>query len=1333
MATGKVIRNVGIGVLAIFAGLLVCVVVGTYTGAFNALLRAELSRQSQRYGVQLEMGTAKLRMLPLSVDLNDVSVRATSAPAVAPPLLRANRVLIGVRLLPLLRHRLELTRLDIDQPLVRIRIDERNRSNFAFASTQPPTTKNSGPGPIFDLEIQNCAIRSGEVYYNDAQVPLDAELHDLKLTAGYSLLGGEYKGALSYDRGRLSEPGLGPIDHDLQMEFTASPSALSISSLTVRSHSSEARFNGRMTDYANPVVEAAYHANVLTQELAAILKEPALPSGRVSLDGTLHYSAGHQPGPPQSFLAALTVEGQARSDRLSVSRTAIETGRGLNIDSVVAAYELKGGGLRVRRLGARVLGGALQAAADFERVDTNAPSARMSASLRGVSLGTIGSTFAPVGVQRIPFQGSADLQAQAAWTGPFSRWTDNLIANARLTVSAPTGATSSKAIPVSGMVLVDYNGRDNRISFGQSYLQTKATRVSIAGTLDARPRGTSAVTINAVTGDLREVSSLAAIIQGALQTGPLTIPIPGLSGSATLIASATGAVKSPRIQGDLRAQRLSIGDSRWRTLHAELAASPSAISIRNGSLTGEARQQITISGDAGLKDWAFEPGSAISLQGAATGFTVAEISQIAHLSYPLAGSVSANISLGGTKSDPEGKANVTVVNGAAWRQPFSRLILNGDFHQGTIHSTADVQASAGSITANATYTLATEAYSAQLHGASLQLAKIAALDGRDIQGVAELSVTGSGTLDNPGIAASLAIPQLAIADQKISSIGAQVNIGQAHAKLAVHSVIDQGSVEGVADIDLTGSRNTTASLDVRSLPVAAVLANFLPSVSSKFGGQTELHVTLRGPLSTPERMEAHLQVPTLNVTYGVAKLALTRPLEADYRNGVFTVTNSRIQGTGTDITLGGSIPIKKPGDYSIDAAGTVDLGVVHEFASSIQSKGELDIHLAGTGGGDQPSLRGQIDLKNAEFSSDTLPLSVAGLNGEIAVSGAHAVISNLSGTVGGGKLSATGTMDLGRTSSFNFDVNAQSVRLRYPQGLRSVLSAQVHASGDANGSTTVGRVSVDSLSFTQQFDLANFAGSLFEDNSGAPPSALAQNMKLNVAVVSAQDLSLASNRLSVGGSANLTLIGTLAHPVIIGRLGLASGEVFFLGKRFEVQSGTIEFPNPSRTDPVLNLYITTNIEHYNVTLKLSGPVDRLRTSYTSDPSLSQADIIHLLAFGNTNAEAASAAPTTATQSAEAVVASGVTSQVTGKLQSLTGISQLTIDPLSANTQGDPGAVIGIQQRVTGSLLFTYSTNVTDTQAQTVALQYDLSKQVSVTVLRDQNGGYGIDVRIHKVF
>ena len=90
-------------------------------------------------------------------------------------------------------------------------------------------------------------------------------------------------------------------------------------------------------------------------------------------------------------------------------------------------------------------------------------------------------------------------------------------------------------------------------------------------------------------------------------------------------------------------------------------------------------------------------------------------------------------------------------------------------------------------------------------------------------------------------------------------------------------------------------------------------------------------------------------------------------------------------------------------------------------------------------------------------------------------------------------------------------------------------------------------------------------------------------------------------------------------------------------------------------------------------------------------------------------------------------------QVSGQIEKLTGISQLTIDPLTSNSQANPGAQVAIQQRVTGKILLTFSTDVTTTQNQAVQVQYQAKKNLSISALRDEYGGYAIDVHIHKRF
>ena len=183
-----------------------------------------------------------------------------------------------------------------------------------------------------------------------------------------------------------------------------------------------------------------------------------------------------------------------------------------------------------------------------------------------------------------------------------------------------------------------------------------------------------------------------------------------------------------------------------------------------------------------------------------------------------------------------------------------------------------------------------------------------------------------------------------------------------------------------------------------------------------------------------------------------------------------------------------------------------------------------------------------------------------------------------------------------------------------------------------------------------------------------------------------------------------------------------------------VQGGTIAFVNSLETEPVVNLQVNTTIQQYNIAMRLRGPLDRLRTDYTSDPSLPPADIIHLLAFGKTE-EAANAAPAQSTTlGAESLVASQVTGQVTSRITKVAGISQLSVDPqLGGNGTQQPGARITVQQRATSKLYVTFSTDVTTTQNTAVQMQYQVNRKWSLSGVRDQNGGFGLDARYHKEF
>ena len=73
-----------------------------------------------------------------------------------------------------------------------------------------------------------------------------------------------------------------------------------------------------------------------------------------------------------------------------------------------------------------------------------------------------------------------------------------------------------------------------------------------------------------------------------------------------------------------------------------------------------------------------------------------------------------------------------------------------------------------------------------------------------------LSASGRGTIQDPQLEANLSLQQLVVHDYPISNLSAQVTVAHEHANLTMRSAIDQGSVEGKADVGLTGQRDVTA-------------------------------------------------------------------------------------------------------------------------------------------------------------------------------------------------------------------------------------------------------------------------------------------------------------------------------------------------------------------------------------------------------------------------------------------------------------------------------------------------------------------------------------------
>jgi translocation and assembly module TamB len=199
--------------------------------------------------------------------------------------------------------------------------------------------------------------------------------------------------------------------------------------------------------------------------------------------------------------------------------------------------------------------------------------------------------------------------------------------------------------------------------------------------------------------------------------------------------------------------------------------------------------------------------------------------------------------------------------------------------------------------------------------------------------------------------------------------------------------------------------------------------------------------------------------------------------------------------------------------------------------------------------------------------------------------------------------------------------------------------------------------------------------------------------------------------------------------------------LLFHGNRYHVARGDINFANPFRLDPVVNVEASTTIQQYEITLNFTGPASKLTLAYRSDPPLPGNDIVTLLALGQTSSEgtARSAGNTqSGTSGASALVSEAVSSQVGGRLEKLFGITNFRVDPAlttvgSTGSNQNAAARVTVQQQVTRNITITYISNVGSTQEQVIQVEYNINRNISIVALRDYNGTFGIDIKFKKRF
>ncbi len=982
----------------------------------------------------------------------------------------------------------------------------------------------------------------------------------------------------------------------------------------------------------------------------------------------------------------------------------------------------------------------------------------LTATVTRIPLRTIMDVTAPEDYGDLGFDTSVTGPVKVEWGGSVKDVADTVEVDGDLAF-APTGVRRRGAlsdVPVTGHVKAHYTGSNETVRIEQITLQTPESNLVASGVLGVNLGDPlTALRVNLTVRNLGEYNQLLTTLglEGNGNKGSAAIPVV-LHGALEFNGTARGEVRDLDVRGHVQASEFEFAlgstDVQIDSLVADAEYSPNSgvvvasSTIRRGTTvlnaSGEVRPRREVS-RRGLVTYEWDEGMALDAKLQLADAQVVEVLQIAgQQKIPVTGTVEANAHVVGTIKNLNGSGHLALANGVVYGEPYESAVAELTVQGQDIEASKVVVKVHGmQLAGNGGYDLASERLHGHVEGHDLVLSKFETVKRKNINGDAVLTLVAdaNGTLADPGLKANLKLANVVYEGQGMGEAVAELHTQGEVAYLTANSTLVGAKLNMTGQVQLKGDYQAQAQVNIAGLDIGKPLKMFGPEdvqAESLINGVA----TVSGPLKTPRLLSGTAELNDVDVKLQGVELKAAEPLRLSLKNGIATLEQVHITGQDTNIRASGTAELfgatdPKGGRLDLKAVGNVSMAVLHTFDSDILSSGKMEFTVAAGGQVMNPSLSGKVQFDNVNIAMDGIPNGLSEMNGTLVFTEDRLQVQTLTAKTGGGDLKLGGSIRFRNGLFVDLTATGDAVRVRL-YGLSATANANLRLQGTRQSLRLSGSILVTRFGIGQNVDLAAFSG-MGGVSAPPDPNAPSNRIQLDVRVTSAPQLDFQNAFAKLAGTVDLTIRGTVATPSILGRIQITDGSATFAGQKYQLQRGDIFFSNPVRINPTIDIDATTQVENYEITVGLHGTMTNLKPTFRSEPPLSQADVFALLALGRTQEEAqlyqekqlqSGTDPTTS-----ALLGGALNATVSNRVEKLFGVGSVRIDPAFVGTLGNSSARITVQEQISKQITATFATNVNTSAQQLIQVQYDLNRNNSIVVTRDESGVFSIVYKLRR--
>ena len=626
-------------------------------------------------GGRVELASFRFDWKQMRAEAHEFVLHGTEPPG-KPPLFRAASVVVGIKLVSLLRRDVDIQSLTVSDPRVYLIVGAGGRTNFPEPK-RPPTGKSSTLEDILKLAIGRFSLERGifEVETH-GRIPFAARGENLNLHLAYDLLGPRYHGALAIQPLYLTYDDYGPTPFTVNLALTMERNRIAVDSGTIATSATRVELNGALEDLAAPHARFQYQARADLTDIARIFRAPQLragiglvggtgewtPASGLALVGTLHAS-GVEYRDDVMRLVGFRSEGAVSASTKGVFATGLRLSgfyavgaRREPVEGRVGSFALRGRDIEIGGVRLSVMGGTFNGQAQLRDLDRYSVTGEFS----GVDARR---TVAMYSNEPLPWDalvfGGVTLEGSLS-NGKYLR------AGGNLTLApAPSGDA------VRGQIHAAYDAASGALDLGRSTIALPHSRADFSGAIN------SVLKVHVETGDLNDLLPV-------LGTNTAGLPVKLAGGQALFDGNVTGDLNNPRIAGHLRAGNFTFMDQHVDSLEADVVAAADYLRVQNATAAqGPLRAQFQ--GSVGLSQWKTGDASPISATATLKNAAMADLAALLHTrDLPVTGTLNGSAQVNGTMAAPHAQADLELLKGTLRGQPFDRFAAHAVYAANTL-------------------------------------------------------------------------------------------------------------------------------------------------------------------------------------------------------------------------------------------------------------------------------------------------------------------------------------------------------------------------------------------------------------------------------------------------------------------------------------------------------------------------------------------------------------------------------------------------------------------------------------------------------------------------